>query len=559
MSSDQQTTQTQAQTPRVAGQQNNVVLSERIAKSLEEFNFGKYQDQLEHKYSKLISSTILYEKLQMLSDSQVSFNVLGLKHQAAKARLRAFQTYLTNNRGLLSAYFKENYGVSEQYVELIFHPKMNEEIQYILDNADSYTEAKLNTEWYLASFVKGLRNAPIGFVVIAANDDLESVVKNIGYNLLAGNMIGLSLSPNLSKHESLVRFFKGFEQEQPEGLKNIPSLSDLEGFSSNQVALINAVGYDQIGDEFKPVLAQTGARVLAQSSKLNICILDQELDSTTLKKAVLDIFDNKVELAGRSSQAIGQIFVHRSVSSQFIQKLDILIEREFIDNSRVSGFYGSLKKQDVEAAVGQQLDKKEFANLFEDAPNGVFKPLIIVNPKNEVLGLKNSKLPLFVIHEYDSHEDLLARVTKIDQNSQKVGNVYFYEGSTSANDVMSLAIRVPCWAFHQNTTYPTLRNSVGSSEVVQPPIRDTSLLGGFNGVTVFSKRQTFTRRLFRGIDRTHLYPLTPAKFDMLAALNKSSWLSKNLILKGALGTLGVCAIWSKYRQIRVSQQAAKSK
>jgi len=486
-------------------------------------DFGGYRKSFEEKYNKLNTSELLYDKLGTFQEYFKKPTISESRNQTTLERLKQLQSFFNTNKQYFIDHFSQNFGVSGKYVEDIFIPRLNLDIEYLIDNYSRFNSKRLNTEAYLANINITIRNIPLGQVLITSNDNMELTLRNVIAAIAAGNSVILNLGPKLLADETLRKIFAGLETALPECFRVADKIDD----KIEDLGLVNVIGIEDV-TELKKFATEHRAAMTVQNKGTNICIVADGYQGTE-EDLVEEILNSKLELAGRTDNAISHWFIHRKFVLDILPRLEILIEREFEYPELSRDYYGKVTMKDIEKQFGTKIEATEFYTHPEETTYGIFRPVVVLNPTNpQILG--DARSPLILIHVFDSEEELIQKVRQMNK-VERINNIHYLTNGFSTRVGENLCLKLPGNSFHVNSLNPYIRSAGGNSN---PLVTETRVLGGYNYIGLFSRRQLVIKRLFSGIESLNLYPLTNKKYDLLKLIASTSWLTRRRLKVGTI-------------------------
>ena len=389
-------------------------------------------------------------------------------------------------------------------------------------------------------------------MLISTDSNVETTLRNILYAISVGNTVALSLGDTLQQSAGLVSFFKALEVDRKECFKLAPSgPSSLEDLSSDHVGLISILGDTQNAAQLKEIAQNSGIPLLHSECGTNLCVVAKRFETANLNWIVNGVFNNKFELSGRSSEGIHQIVIPRGISELFLQKLEILIDREFEDQAKVDSYYGKIDAAGLINDIIQHLHPNDIYNNIENEKGEIVKPPIIIDPLEIPWEQHIGKYPVFLVRRYDSKEELF-KIMRESDKKKSIQNVHFFSSLEDALIAQQFSLKLPCKAFHLNSFNPYVR-TVSNKD--SPLLPYSGVIGGANLYGLYSRPQLVTRNIWPGLERFHLYPLTISTAEVF-----KSFLGKSMITKRHLLITGVgLAALSLYRSRRAAKRVHTSK
>lgn len=501
-----------------------------------DLKIDKYKDYFASKYEKIHGKEMIYENLRNAQTFLHEKSIMEKINTSSVDNLKAFQAHLHSQKQQLASYFKDAFGVSEKYVEDIVLPKLDNEVRFIIDNRKQFDQYSQNTEFFLLNHTHSVRNSVVGVVLISSDSNLEETLRNILYAISAGNTVALSLGDTLNQSSSLQSLFASFEKERPDSFRLVPDTKSLDDLSSEHVGLISVIGKSETSDRLEAIAANRGIPIVSLESGTNLCVVAKRLESANLNWIVNGVFNNKFELGGRSQDAIHQIMVPRKFSELFLQKLEILIEREFENKKKVESYYGKVDSEGLKSDILEHLNPSEIYNTIENEAGVIDKPPIIIDPLEMTWEHHIGKYPVFVVRRYDSKEELLKMMHEADKK-RNIQNVHFFSSIEDSLVAQQFSLKLPCKAFHLNSFNPYVRTV---SNANSPLLPYSGIIGGANTYGLYSRPQTVTRKLWSGLEKYHLYPLTTSTAEVFKSMLGKSMITKRHLL----GTgIGLAALW----------------
>ena len=451
----------------------------------------------------------LYEKLENLQKLKKEGLDISLDKKEKTARVvEGLKSHLKENRQLLAAFYRERYGVGEMYVDDVLLPKLLFEVQYLLDNQSQFKSAQIDFEAILANHRVTVRNNELGLVLIAANESAEQTVLNLAHGLMAGNVVVLHLGEALA-HESLVALFKSFAGLFPDRFR-LADQQQVEQLEKGEVALVLSIGSRQYNQQLSKLAGAHGSPHHGIGRRNNLAIVANKGSVSTFNELIGQLHDNRMELNGDTHDSIDHIFVHADVRDELVEKLALVVEREY-EFLRHYEYYGDKASGLLQRLLDSQINQLELAVLPHADGLGHAKPLILVDPQDADLATRSTPAPVFVVHTYHNFDALADTVNAIDRVEQ-VGNIHFLASDTDVSVGEHLALRLRCRAFHFNGIETSWRTSSGHLHHTVP---DVSAVSGFNGISLFSKKQLAVESVLPVLDRINAFPVNDRKVDLL--------------------------------------------
>ena len=532
MTSNQQSAQTPNEPPK-----DRQSALDTMRQSLNNYRFNKYIQTFVNRYEYENAVQFLYEKLEAtFKHDLLSSRIEKMKENDKCLLLKSFKNHVESSSALFGQYYEKVHGLKDgqKIVQDIFLPKVLGDIQYLIDNHKAFAEHQIDIEGYFANNSSTIRNTPFGIVLIASNESLENTVLNIAHCLMAGNHIVLYLGDRLNTEE-VSKFFEGFQQQHGELIRRVDS-SELDQIQANKIDLILSIGDSRFNQKFCRVAARCKSGFHAIGRRNNIAIIEKITSVENARNILNDIHDNKMMLNGAGYNSISHIFVNEKLKEDFVSNLRLVVDREFEFKNGYENYFGTNGIIQTKALLESgEIQEGEVKNQIESDEKGFFKPLIVLNPQNPSVSIQNNELPIFIVHSFKNEEDLISKVNQMDREAG-VGNVHYFSGGQDIPTGEYLALRLRCKSFHYNGINPHWRNSTGSNSAV---VSDVSLLSGYNGISLFSKRQLAVRPVFKMFESIRPFPLDVTKTDYIKRLYVYHRVRKSHIVFGAAFTATV--------------------